>query len=394
MTDSTSRYAKSLMNTFGVPQKVFVGGEGAWLIDEEGKRYLDYLSGIAVTGLGQCHPDVVRAITEQSRELGHISNFFASKPQIELAERLTSLVTVNSPELEAKVFFTNSGAEANEAALKITRLTGKTKIISMDGSFHGRTMGSLAITSNENYRKPFEPLPGEVVFVPFGDLAALEAVLDETVAAVVVEPIQGENGVVPAPQGFLEKVRKLTETVGALLWVDEIQTGMGRCGNWFAFEPTGITPDIVTLAKGLGNGFPMGACLAVGEAANLFTPGSHGTTYGGNPVACAAGLAVMNVIERDNLLSASVMQGTYLHDQIMSLNSPLISEVRGRGLLRGVVFKQEIAAEVNQALLADGFVTNAPRPTVLRLAPPLIITTEQIDLFVTALGGVLGRFEG
>lgn len=383
------RYGDVMMNTFGAPKRVFVRGEGVHVWDADGRRYLDLLSGIAVNALGHAHPTVLAAISSQLSTLGHVSNFFATPSQIELAEKLVAIATANRPGEQAKVFFTNSGTEANEAAFKATRLTGRTKIIAMEGSFHGRTMGALAITSSEKYRKPFEPLPGEVTFVPFGDVEALRAAVDETVAAVVLEPVQGENGVIPAPDGYLAAAREITSAQGALLWVDEVQTGMGRCGSWLAHTPSGITADLVTMAKGLGNGFPIGACIATGQAAELFTPGSHGTTFGGNPVAATAGLAVFDVIERDGLLEHVTRTGQYLAEQVLALGHPAIEQVRGQGLLRGIVLADQRAAATNEALLEAGFITNAPRPDVLRIAPPLVTTREQLDTFVAALPAAL-----
>ncbi len=383
------RYAHALMNTFGAPKRVFVRGEGVHLWDADGNRYLDLLAGLAVNALGHAHPQVLGAISAQLSTLGHVSNFFATPTQIALAERLAGFTTVNDPGREARVFFTNSGTEANEAGFKITRMTGRTKLIAMDGSFHGRSLGALALTSNPKYREPFEPLPGVVEFVPYGDAEALAAALDETVAAVIVEPIQGENGVVEPPSGFLAQARELTASVGALLWIDEVQTGIGRCGAWLASSDSGVTADIVTFAKGLGNGFPVGACVATGAAASLLGPGSHGTTFGGNPVAAAAGLAVLNIIERDGLLERVTAAGERLASRVMALGHPQVTAVRGRGLLRGVVLADPIAPAVADAALDAGFVINAPRPNVLRLAPPLVISDADLDRFVAALPGFL-----
>ncbi len=287
------------------------------------------------------------------------------------------------------MFFTNSGTEANEAAFKLTRRTGRTKIISTVGAFHGRSIGALAITHNPAYREPFEPLPGEVEFVPYGDADALAAAVDDTVAAVVLEPIQGENGIIVPPPGYLARAREITTAHGALLWIDEVQTGIGRCGEWLVHTADGVLADVVTVAKGLGNGFPVGACLATGAAADLLGPGSHGSTFGGNPVASIAGLAVLNVIERDGLLQNARSQGDRLAAGVEALGHPLIDHVRGRGLLRGIVLTEPVAAAVSDAALAAGFIVNAPRPTVLRIAPPLVITAEQIDTFVAALPGLI-----
>ncbi len=385
----TTRYQHAVMNTFGPPRRIFVRGEGAHLWDADGNRYLDLLSGLAVNVLGHAHPQVLGAISAQLSTLGHVSNFFATPTQIALAERLVGFVTAHQPGLEARVFFTNSGTEANEAGFKITRMTGRRRIVAMEGAFHGRSLGALALTANPAYREPFEPLPGEVTFVPYGDLDALAATVDDTVAAVIVEPVQGENGVVEPPLGYLAGVRELTRANGSLLWLDEVQTGIGRCGDWLASTSSGVTGDIVTLAKGLGNGFPIGACVATGRAATLLGPGAHGSTFGGNPVAAAAGLAVLAIIERDGLLARSTEAGDRLADRVRGLNHPGIVGVRGRGLLRGVVLAEPIAAEVANAALDAGFVINAPRPTVLRLAPPLIVTDPELDSFVAALPGLL-----
>ena len=384
-----TRYGGVMANTFGAPRRVLVGAAGTKVWDADGRAYTDFLSGIAVNVLGHCHPAVVAAVSQQVATLDHISNFFASEPQIGLAEKLAALATANAPGTPARVFFSNSGAEANEAAFKLTRLTGRRRIVAMEGSFHGRTLGALAVTHKAAYRQPFEPLPGEVIFVPYGDVAALEAAVDDQVAAVVVEPIQGESGVIPAPAGYLAEARRITAEHGALLWVDEIQTGLGRCGEWLVSVADGITPDIVTLAKGLGNGFPIGACLAIGEAAGLFTPGSHGSTFGGNPVAAAAGLAVLETIEADGLLARSRALGEHLVRAIESLGNPTIIEVRGSGLLRGIVLACPIAAAVNDAMLDAGWIINAPRPDVLRVAPPLIVGEYQLDAFAAALDIVL-----
>jgi acetylornithine/N-succinyldiaminopimelate aminotransferase len=384
-----SRYSGALMNTFGAPSRVFVRGEGVHLWDADGNRYLDLLSGLAVNVLGHAHPQVLGAISAQLSTLGHVSNLFATPTQIALAEKLGGFVTVNTPGLPARVFFTNSGTEANEAGFKISRVTGRPRVISMEGAFHGRSMGALALTANPKYREPFQPLPGEVTFVPYGDADALAAAVDETVAAVIIEPLQGENGVVEPPDGFLAQAREITAAAGALLWLDEVQTGIGRCGDWLASSASGITADIVTVAKGLGNGFPIGACVATGAAASLFGPGSHGTTFGGNPVAAAAGLAVLGIIERDGLLERAVIAGGHLARSVLALDDPRISTVRGRGLLRGIVLTEPNAAAVSAAALDAGFVVNAPRPNVLRIAPPLIITDAQLDEFVSILPRLL-----
>jgi acetylornithine aminotransferase len=317
-----------------------------------------------------------------------VSNFFATPAQVALADRLVAMTSTTG---SGRVFFTNSGTEANEAAFKITRLAGRTKIIACEGAFHGRSMGALAITHSAKYREPFEPLPGDVTFVPYGDADALSAAVDDHTAAVVLEPIQGENGVVVPPHGYLTMAREITAAHGALLWIDEVQTGVGRTGDWLVHRAQGVQADIVTLAKGLGNGFPIGACVANGATADLLGPGAHGSTFGGNPVAAIAGLAVLAVIERDGLLAHATEMGEHLVASVDGLGHPLVGSVRGRGLLRGIVLTAPIAAAVSDAALDAGFVINAPRPDVLRLAPPLIVTSAQLDSFVAVLPGLLDR---
>lgn len=381
------RYGGAIMNTFGTPQRVLVRGDGCRVWDADGREYLDLLGGIAVNALGHGHPDLVAAIQDQLTTLGHVSNFFASPPQIELAERLDALVTANDPGRGARVFFTNSGTEANEAAFKVTRRTGRSRIVAMEGCFHGRTMGALALTATAAYREPFEPLPGRVTWVPYGDATALQAAMDGDVAAILIEPIQGENGVVPAPDGFLAAARRIADAHGALLWLDEVQTGIGRTGEWLAHTASGVTADLVTLAKGLGGGSPIGACVATGAAAELLGPGSHGSTFGGNPLAARAALTVLDVIERDGLLDHVRRMGEHVAAGLSRIDG--VTQVRGAGLLRGVVLAKENARDVAGRALEAGFIVNAPRPGVLRLAPPLVITAEQLDTFVAALPGFL-----
>lgn len=375
------RYSNSLMNTFGAPQRVLVRGEGCYVWDADGTRYLDLLGGIAVNSLGHAHPFLISTVSAQLGTLGHISNFFASPPQIALAERLLELSGIG----DGRVFFTNSGTEANEAAFKIARRTGRPKIVAAENSFHGRTMGALALTGKTAIREPFEPMPAGVEHVPFGDVAALREAVDGETAAVFLEPVQGEAGVVPAPAGYLAAAREITAAHGVLLVFDEIQTGIGRTGDWFGYQAAAIAPDVITVAKGLAGGIPIGACLAFGEAAALLGPGSHGTTFGGNPVAAAAGLAVLHVIERDNLLSNVTTVGDYLASSIKKLDHPAVSDVRGRGLLLGIALAEPIAADVAKRALEAGFIVNPVNPQTIRLAPPLILTPEQADSFVTAL---------
>ncbi len=366
------RYADSLMNTFGPPRLVLVKGEGPYVWDAEGTRYLDLLGGIAVNALGHAHPALVRAVTGQLETLGHVSNFFATEPQVTLAEKLISLLGL--PDGGAKVFFSNSGAEANEAAFKLTRRTGRTHVVAMEGGFHGRTMGALALTSKAAYREPFEPLPGEVTFVPYGDADALAAAVTDKTAAVLIEPIQGEAGVILPPEGFLAQAREITTAHGALLWLDEVQSGMGRTGTWMAHTGSGVTPDVVTLAKGLAGGIPIGAMVAVGEAGTLLGPGNHGTTFGGNPVAAAAALAVIETIEKDGLLDNATKVGEVLRD---GLADPRVTEIRARGLFVGLDLDAEVAPRVAEVAQRHGIILNACAPHRIRIVPPLVLTAEQ-----------------
>ena len=376
------RYAASLMNTFGPPKLVLAKGEGAHVWDVDGKEYVDLLGGIAVNALGHAHPALIAAVTEQLGTLGHISNFFTSTPQVELAERLVGLV---DGDREGRVFFTNSGTEANEAAFKLTRRTGRTHLVAAEGAFHGRTMGSLALTAKEAYRTPFEPLPGDVTFVPYGDEVALAREVTDETAAVVLEPIQGEAGVVVPPHNYLAAAREITRDHGALLWLDEIQTGIGRTGRWFAGDAA--DPDIVTVAKGLGGGIPIGACIGLGDAATLLQPGNHGTTFGGNPVACAAALAVLDTIEKEGLLEHATEVGQRLRDGLA--RDSRVTEVRGLGLFVGLDLSEPVSAQVAAAALAQGFIVNNPTPERVRLAPPLVIGHDDVDAFLAAWPGIL-----
>lgn len=387
------RYAGALMNTFGPPKLVLTRGEGAHVWDADGREYVDLLGGIAVNALGHAHPRLTKAVTDQLSTLGHISNFFASAPQIELAERLGALLNGSHAEVvETKVFFTNSGAEANEAAFKMTRRTGRSKVVVTEGGFHGRTMGALALTSKLAYREPFEPLPGDVVFVPYGDIAALEAAVDDTTAAVLVEPIQGEAGVVVPPTDYLPAVQRIAHEHGALLWLDEVQTGVGRTGEWFAHQHPDLVsdrvlPDIVTLAKGLAGGIPIGACIATGGSGKLFDPGNHGTTFGGNPVAAAAALAVLDTIEDERLLEHVTQLGVRLREGLAA--DPRVTAVRGAGLLIGLDLAEPKSADVVAAAQDAGYIVNAPTPERIRLAPPLVLTDPDADGFVAAWPAIL-----
>ncbi len=384
----TERYTSSVMNTFGPPKMVLERGEGTHVWDVEGNEYVDFLGGIAVNTLGHAHPALVSAVTRQLSTLGHISNFFASPPQIELAERLLALM---APGREGRVFFVSSGAEANEAALKMTRRTGRTHLVAMEDAFHGRTMGALALTSKPAYREPFEPLPGDVTWVPYGDVDALAAAVTDATAAVVIEPLQGEAGVNVATTEFLLAAREITTSAGALLWLDEVQSGMGRTGYWLASHPSGVTPDIVTLAKGLAGGIPIGACLGLGDAGFLLEPGNHGTTFGGNPVACAAALAVISTIEDDGLLAHAVEAGERLRAGVGA--DPRVVEVRGEGVLVGLTLAGPAAPDVVAAAQAAGWIINATGPDRIRFAPPLIVSDAEVDALVEAWPGLLDAAE-
>ena len=382
------RWAAVMMDNYGTPPLALASGEGAIVTDVDGKRYLDLLGGIAVNVLGHRHPAVIEAVTRQLNTLGHTSNLYMHEPGIALAEGLAGLLGADTG---TRVFFCNSGAEANEVAFKLSRLTGRTKLVAAQSAFHGRTMGSLALTGQPSKRAPFAPLPGDVTHVPYGDVDALAAAVSGDTAAVFLEPIMGESGVVVPPAGYLAAARQITAQHGALLVLDEVQTGMGRTGVFFAHQHDGITPDVVTLAKGLGGGLPIGACLAVGPAARLMTPGLHGSTFGGNPVCAAAALAVLRTLTEQDLIGRAGVLGKTLSNGIESLNHPLVDHVRGRGLLCGVALTAPLAKPVETAARDAGFLVNAATPDVVRLAPPLIITEAQIDEFLNALPGVLDK---
>ncbi|MCQ4209773.1 acetylornithine transaminase [Streptomyces longispororuber] len=381
----TTRWQGALMNNYGTPRLPLVKGAGARLWDADGKEYLDFVGGIAVNALGHAHPAVVEAVATQIGSLGHVSNLFIAEPPVALAERLLQLFG-----RDGAVYFCNSGAEANEGAFKIGRLTGRRHMVATTGGFHGRTMGALALTGQPGKQDGFTPLPGDVTHVPYGDVDALRAAVTEETAFVIIEPIQGENGVVVPPAGYLKAAREITRATGTLLVLDEVQTGVGRTGHWFAYQADeGIEPDVVTLAKGLGGGLPLGATIAFGDAAHLLKPGQHGTTFGGNPVACAAGLAVLDTIAGEGLLENTKGVGERLTAGIESLGHPLISHVRGAGLLLGIVLTGPRAPAVQQAAQDAGFLVNAPAPDVVRLMPPLNLTDAEADAFLTALPAVL-----
>ncbi|MCS0601884.1 acetylornithine transaminase [Streptomyces sp. LP11] len=388
--DLTTRWQGALMNNYGTPRLPLVRGEGTRVRDAAGRSYLDFVGGIATNALGHAHPAIVEAVSTQIASLGHISNFFMAEPTVALAERLLQLFG-----REGRVFFCNSGAEANEAAFKIGRLTGRTHVVATEGGFHGRTMGALALTGQPAKQDPFRPLPGDVTHVPYGDAQALAAAVTEDTALVVLEPVQGENGVVVPPAGYLKAARAITAATGALLVLDEVQTGVGRTGDWFAYQAhEGVLPDIVTLAKQLGGGLPLGATVAFGRAAELLQPGQHGTTFGGNPVACAAGLAVLDTIAGDGLLDNVKRQSAALRDGIEALGHPLTDHVRGAGLLLGIVLTGPLAPQVQQAAQEAGFLVNAPAPDVVRLMPPLNVRDDEVAALLQALPGILDAANG
>ncbi|WP_329130169.1 acetylornithine transaminase [Streptomyces sp. NBC_01476] len=382
----SQRWQGALMDNYGLPRLPLVRGEGTRFWDADGKVYYDFLAGIAVNALGTAHPAIVAAVTRQVAALGHVSNLFIAEPPVALAEKLLQLF--GRP---GRVFFANSGAEANEAAFKIGRLTGRPRMVATQGAFHGRTMGSLALTGQPPKRDPFLPLPGDVTHVPFGDAEALRAAVGTDTALVVIEPIQGENGVIVPPPGYLRAAREITAATGTLLVLDEVQTGVGRTGHWFECHAQGVEPDVITLAKGLGGGLPLGAAIAFGPAAGLLTPGAHGTTFGGNPIACAAGLAVLDTIETDGLLDNVKRQGEKLRQGIEALRHPLVDHVRGSGLLIGIVLTEPLSAQVQRAAQDAGLLVNAAVPDTVRLAPPLIVGDEETDAFLRLLPGVLDQ---
>lgn len=388
MTRLLDRWRQSMMDNYGTPPLALVRGEGAMVWDEAGRSYVDLLAGIAVNSLGHAHPAVVAAVSRQVATLGHVSNLYVAEPPVALAELLLALA--GRP---GRVYFGNSGAEAVEAAFKLSRCTGRTHVVATHGGFHGRTMGALALTGHPAKADPFRPLPGDVTHVPFGDTAALSAAVTNATAMVILEPIQGEQGVVVPPSGYLSAARDIANRSGALLVLDEIQTGIGRTGHWFAHQAEGVEPDVITLAKGLGGGLPIGACLAFGRAGDLFHAGMHGSTFGGNPVSCAAALAVLGTISSEGLLDHVKRVGERLRRGIEAMHHPLIGSVRGAGLLLGVVLTRPESAALAGALREAGFLVNAAQPDVIRLAPPLILTAEQADAFLAALPGALSRVD-
>jgi acetylornithine/N-succinyldiaminopimelate aminotransferase len=395
MKGLAQRWQSALMNNYGTPPLALVRGLGSEVWDVDGRRYLDLVSGIAVNALGHAHPAVVEAVTTQLGTLGHVSNLFLAEPPIALAEKLQELL-----DAPGRVLFCNSGAEANETAFKIARRTGRPKIIAAENAFHGRTMGALALTGQQPKRTPFEPMTPGVVHVPYGDLGALDAAIDSDTAAVFLEPILGEAGAVTPPPGYLAGARALTSARGALLVLDEVQTGIGRTGAWFAFQRDGSTdarttgaprwlPDVITMAKGLGGGLPIGACVGLGAAADLLEPGQHGTTFGGNPVCCAAALAVLRTIAEEGLLEHVTLVGKEITAGVEALGHPLVRRVDGAGLLLGIELAEPVSTPITVAARDGGFLVNNAVPDRVRLVPPLVITEAQAAEFLAALPAFL-----
>jgi acetylornithine/N-succinyldiaminopimelate aminotransferase len=375
-----ARWSAVMMSNYRTPPVALARGEGATVWDVDGREYTDLLGGIATTILGHAHPKVVEAVTKQAATLGHVSNLAMHEPGVLLAERLLELA--GRP---GRVFFCNSGAEANEAAFKISRLTGRPEVVTAEGSFHGRTMGALALTGQPGKAAAFAPLPGGVRYVPFGDAPSLAAAVGEQTAMLLLEPLLGEGGVVPAPPGYLAMAARASSAAGALFAVDEVQTGIGRTGHWFAHQADGLQPDLITLAKALGGGLPLGATLAFGDAADLMTAGAHGSTFGGNPIAATAALAVLDTIRDEGLLERAKELEQRFTAGIEGLGHPGVDSVRGRGALLGIVLTAPVAAQLEAALRTAGFLTNAVAPDVLRLAPSLVLGDAQVDAFVAAL---------
>ena len=388
------RFQAALMPNYGVPQLALARGEGCRVWDADGREYLDLYAGIAVSSLGHAHPALTGAVTRQVNALAHTSNFFLHEPGIALAERLLSLLGDGGGPADGRVFFCNSGTEANEAALKVVRRRQgpeRRVIVAAENGFHGRTLGALSITGKASIREPFGPFGTEVRFVPFGDAAALRAAVDTDCAAVFIEPCLGEGGVVPPPDGYLRTAREVSDQTGTLLVIDEIQSGIGRTGHWFAHQADGVTPDVLTLAKGLGGGLPIGACIGFGECGSALRKGDHGSTFGANPVACAAALAVLSTIETDGLLGRATAVGAQLSDGIAATGHPLLRGVRGRGLWLAAVLTADVAADVEMAARRAGFLVNAVQPDAIRLAPPLILDTAQAAAFLGALPALLDQ---
>jgi acetylornithine/N-succinyldiaminopimelate aminotransferase len=385
MTNKTmiNRWSNAVQNNYGSPTIALVKGKGIVVTDADGKQYLDFLGGIATNILGHAHPAIVKAVSKQVSVLSHVSNFYVHPNAVELAEKLASM----TGDKNAKVFFCQSGAEANEAALKLSRRTGKVRVVAAQGAFHGRTMGALSLTGQPSKREPFLPLIKGVKHIPYGNIEAMRKAVSKKTAMVIIEPIMGEAGVIVPPTDYLQELRALCDAKGALLVIDAVQTGMGRTGDWFGYEYSGITPDVITLAKGLGGGLPLGAMIALGKASVLFQPGDHGSTFGGNPITTAAGLAAIKFLESQKLLKKVEKQGAYLMQELALI--PGVAEVRGAGLLLGIELENLKSSDVVAALQKEGVLVNAANPTTIRLAPALIVTDAQIKKFITIFKKVM-----
>lgn len=379
----SKRWTNSIQNNYGTPSITLVKGKGLVVKDIEGNTYLDFLAGIATNILGHAHPSVVSAVSKQVRTLNHVSNFYSHPNGVALAEKLASFTGTKG----AKVFFCQSGAEANEAAIKLSRKTGRSHIVATQGSFHGRTMGALSLTGQPSKREPFLPLLKNIKHVPFGDIEAMRRCISKKTAMVIVEPIMGEAGVIVPPDDYLQQLRELCDKSGALLVIDAVQTGMGRTGDWFGYEYSGITPDVITVAKGLGGGLPLGAMIALGRSADLFEPGEHGSTFGGNPITTAAALAVIKTIESKKLLKKVQGQGRLLIQELALISG--VQQVRGAGLLIGIELESGNAREISKKLLERGVLVNPANDTVIRIAPALIVSDAQIKKFITIFREVL-----
>ena len=378
-----NRWDASLQNNYGKPSIALVKGKGIVVTDADGKSYLDFLGGIATNILGHAHPAIIKAVTKQVSTLSHVSNFYAHPSALALAEKLVAM----TGDKNAKVFFCQSGAEANEAALKLSRRTGKVRVVAAQGAFHGRTMGALSLTGQPSKREPFLPLIKGVKHVPYGDIDAMRKAVSKKTAMVIIEPIMGEAGVIVPPTDYLQQLRQLCDKNGSLLVIDAVQTGMGRTGDWFGYEYSGITPDVITLAKGLGGGLPLGAMIALGKAANLFQPGDHGSTFGGNPVTTAAGLAAIEYIQTQDILLKVERQGAHLMQELALI--PGVKEVRGAGLLLGIELESLKASVVSDAMRDSGVLVNAANTTTIRIAPALIVTDAQINKFISIFRKVI-----
>ena len=368
-----NRWSSVVQNNYGTPAIALVKGKGIVVTDADGKQYLDFLGGIATSILGHAHPSIVKAVSKQVATLSHVSNFYAHPNAVELAEKLVSMTGDKS----ARVFFCQSGAEANEAAFKLSRRTGRVRAVAAQGAFHGRTMGALSLTGQPSKREPFLPLIKGVKHVPFGDIESMRRAVTKKTAMVIIEPMMGEAGVIVPPADYLQQIRHLCDEKGALLVIDAVQTGIGRTGDWFGYEYAGITPDVITLAKGLGGGLPLGAMIALGKAAELFQPGDHGSTFGGNPVTTAAGLAAIKFIETQKLLKKVEQKGSYLIQELALI--PGVKEVRGAGLLIGIELESLNSSDLANSLRAAGVLVNAANPTTIRIAPALIVTDAPVS---------------